>query len=327
MSKLNENLVDFYYNKLNEAPSRFGMVGKALGGVATAVGLGELIDALQAGMSPEDVKYNQAASGTRSGSGGGFNVNADAASALASGDRAKYNQYVASLYNSGMSQNQITGSAIRTRAMAANTAKEQAANIRATALKDDVDVKAARKALEDARAARDVPGGGSPDPTKVAAAQEAAKKLKEAERAALEKTSYYDVARRRNALQSGGFNAPTQEKPQAREPFRYVNPNSAEARLMDSGVLTQNGKINPEYGEKDEFGFLNTPAGRAAALRAAKEDTRKTEKEMRDLAASNPDEFNKKYPASSAAMRAQEKTQTMKDKIRNSLNPLNSLLK
>ena len=96
---------------------------------------------------------------------------------------------------------------------------------------------------------------------------------------------------------------------------------------MDSGVLTQNGKINPEYGEKDEFGFLNTPAGRAAALRAAKEDTRKTEKEMRDLAASNPDEFNKKYPASSAAMRAQEKTQTMKDKIRNSLNPLNSLLK
>lgn len=322
MSKIYENLVNFYYNKLNEAPSKLGMLGKGLGGLATAVGLGELIDALQAGMSPEDVKYNQAGGGGRSGSGGGFNVSADAASSLVSGDRAKYNEYVANLYNSGMSQNQITGSAIRTRAMAANTAKEQAANIRATTLKDDPAVKEARKALEDARAARDIPGQ-QPDPAKVAAAQDAAKKLKEAERAALEKTSYYDVARRRNALQSGGFNAPTQEKPEPREPFKYVNPNSAEARLIKAGVLTPEGKINPEYGEKDEFGFLNTPAGRAAALRAAKEDTRKTEKEMRDLAASNPDEFNKKYPASSAAMRAQE----MKDKIRNSLNPINSLLK
>lgn len=354
MTKINENLINYYYNKLNEAPN-WGMAGKALGGIATAVGLGELIDAIQAGMSPEDIKYNQAGGGGRGGSksGGGFNVSADAADALVSGDRSAYNKYVANLYNSGMSQNQITGSAIRTRAMAANTAKEQAANIRATALKDPA-VKTAREALEAARAARDVPGGGPPDPARVADAQAAAKKLKEAERAALEKTNYYDVARRRNALQSGGFNAQPVQRganpvatrqgrraqygishdfvPRSLDDFnrlaqvdKDIDRREAEARAqgqelgyqtpaevmrsmaINSGFLTKDGKINPEYGLKDEFGYVDTPAGRAAAIKAAREEAKREtkelqdriereEKEKRELYKKDPKEFTKRYP-------------------------------
>jgi hypothetical protein len=63
----------------------------------------------------------------------------------------------------------------------------------------------------------------------------------------------------------------------------YVNPNSAEGRLRDQGWTPgSDGKLTPPDPEKDKFGYLNTPTGRAAAMRDAKADTQRQYDALKD---------------------------------------------
>jgi hypothetical protein len=64
----------------------------------------------------------------------------------------------------------------------------------------------------------------------------------------------------------------------------YVNPNSAEGRLRDQGWTPgSDGKLTPPDPEKDESGrYLNTPTGRAAAMRDAKADTQRQYNALKD---------------------------------------------
>ena len=71
----------------------------------------------------------------------------------------------------------------------------------------------------------------------------------------------------------------------------YVNPNSAEGRLMDSGTINADGSMNVDN-QRDEFG----PKNYATALADARKNTKDLERKMRDLLASDPDEFAKQYP-------------------------------
>ena len=71
----------------------------------------------------------------------------------------------------------------------------------------------------------------------------------------------------------------------------YVNPNSAEGRLMDSGTINADGSMNVDN-QRDEFG----PKNFATALADARKNTKDLEREMRGLKASNREEFNKQYP-------------------------------
>jgi hypothetical protein len=77
----------------------------------------------------------------------------------------------------------------------------------------------------------------------------------------------------------------------------YVSPNSPEGRLMKAGVLNADKSINTSYAEKDKHGYLNTPTGRAAALRDAKADTQKQLDQGRELSKTNPKEFDAAYPS------------------------------
>jgi hypothetical protein len=79
----------------------------------------------------------------------------------------------------------------------------------------------------------------------------------------------------------------------------YVSPNSPEGRLMKAGVLNADKSINPAYGERDQFGPLNTPAGRAAALRDARANTQRQLNTMRTIDRFNPRVFNALYPPNS----------------------------
>jgi hypothetical protein len=71
----------------------------------------------------------------------------------------------------------------------------------------------------------------------------------------------------------------------------YVNPNSAEGRLMDSGTINADGSMNVDN-QRDQFGPLNY----ATALTDARKNTKDLERKMRDLEASDPEEFDKQYP-------------------------------
>jgi len=63
----------------------------------------------------------------------------------------------------------------------------------------------------------------------------------------------------------------------------YVNPNSPEGRLRDQGWTPgSDGKLTPPDPEKDEFGYMNTPTGRAAAMRDAKADTQRQYDALKD---------------------------------------------
>jgi len=77
----------------------------------------------------------------------------------------------------------------------------------------------------------------------------------------------------------------------------YVNPNSPEGRLIDAGVLNKDKTINPGYAEKDKIGYLNTPTGRAAALRDTRAGTQKQLDQARELSQKQPDLFDDAYPS------------------------------
>jgi hypothetical protein len=202
------------------------------------------------------------------------------AGALVKGDRASYNQYLDSL--SGMSRQDQQSAAIRARAMAFQQAREEAANLKSKAL-DNADIRRLRKDLEDARAARDA----NPTEDNTVAAQAASKNLKAKEKELMDSSGATQMARRREGLRSGSLNIVPQEKPDySRPPKDYVNRNSAEARLRDSGTINPDGSIAIPV--EDEFGYLDTPAGRAAALADARKNTEELKKELEAKIAKEP---------------------------------------
>jgi hypothetical protein len=202
------------------------------------------------------------------------------ADALVKGDRASYNQYLDSL--SGMSRQDQQSAAIRARAMAFQQAREEAANMKSKALDTD-EIRNLRKALEDARAARDA----NSNTETVAAAQAASKALKAKEKELMDTSGATQMARRREGLRSGSLNIVPQEKPDySRPPIDYVNPNSAEARLRDSGTINPDGSVVVKT--RDDYGYLDTPAGRAAALADARKNTEELKKELEAKIAKEP---------------------------------------
>jgi hypothetical protein len=158
--------------------------------------------------------------------------------------------------------------------MAFQQAREEAANMKSKAL-DNNDIRKLRKELEDARAARDA----NSNTQTVAAAQAASKALKAKEKELMDNSGATQMARRREQFRSGSLNIVPQEKPDySRPPIDYVNPNSAEARLRKSGTINPDGSIAIPV--EDQFGYLDTPAGRAAALAAARKNTEELKKKL-----------------------------------------------
>lgn len=71
----------------------------------------------------------------------------------------------------------------------------------------------------------------------------------------------------------------------------YVNPLTPEGRLINQNwTKGSDGKLTPPDPEKDQFGYLNTPTGKAAALRDAKADTKKQYEALKKALANLSDE-------------------------------------
>ena len=115
---------------------------------------------------------------------------------------------------------------------------------------------------------------------------------KNKDRAAIDK---YSAAYK--ALEQGSMNLQPVERRPTGGGMRdagggYVNPNSAEGRLMDSGTINADGSMNVDN-QRDEFG----PKNFATALADARKNTKDLEREMRGLEASNPPATGRPYRA------------------------------
>lgn len=212
-----------------------------------------------------------------------YEMNFDVAQSMANaGENSdEYYKWMAGLQ--GKNNRYRTSSMIRTRALASALSRRKVAEAGRLA-KEDPDVIAAQAEYDKAKNIHGVYDDANPSP-----AVEAAKKLKEAIRKAKSKVAGYDAAVRGvNAFSSGPMNLQPVErrgtgfsvgKGSMGQPIitggSYKDPNSPRARLEADGILNPDGSINASRYEKDEFGYLNTEAGRAAASKAQDEATKK----------------------------------------------------
>jgi hypothetical protein len=243
-----------------------------------------------------------------------YEMNFDVAQSMAkAGENSDdYYKWMAGLQ--GKNNRYRTSSMIRTRALASALSRRKVAEAGRLA-KENPDVIAAQAEYDKAKN-----NGGIP-------AVEAAEKLKEAIRKAKSNVDGYDAAVRGvNAFSSGPMNLQPVErrgtgfsvgKGSMGQPIitggSYKDPNSPRARLEADGILNPDGSINASRYEKDEFGYLNTEAGRAAASKAQDEATKKLYDELKadNIARYGPMPTDEEVAASRGRMAQEERNKEL----------------
>ena len=188
-------------------------------------------------------------------------VDIERVEALARGDKASQIRSLASAEFQNLPINTRTSTITREKALARNLAKAELAK---------AELATARKNNVGSIFQLNLQGGN---------------RLLYPDRAAIDK---YSAAYK--ALEQGSMNLQPVERRPTGGGMRdagggYVNPNSAEGRLMDSGTINADGSMNVDN-QRDEFGPKNFASARAVA----RKNTKDLEREMRGLEASNPEE-------------------------------------